>query len=249
MAAVSKEDVSYSQGLRPLCFYSMDAYAVNGNARAITRAHAMKLPHHPCRLCTIPNALTLLRPVCTGPFVLLCVQAHTTPHPWAGLGALMLFLVIVASDFLDGWLARRRCQESILGRMLDHGCDVLFILTALGTFVGYGLVPWWLPSAIAWSFGLYVLDSWWRTAAEPQLLTSRLGHLGGVLYYLLVGTLTADIVAGHTWIPARVLSGCITVLTLLALLSGVERLAHLVRAWRRSFLASPAARTPDLASR
>ena len=205
-------------------------------------------PSYICRrLFTAPNALTLLRPVCTGPFVLLWVQAHTTPGSWTGWGALILFLVIVATDLLDGWLARRRRQESVLGRTLDHGCDVLFILTALGSFASRGLVPWWLPSAIAWSFALYVLDSWWRTAAQPQprLLTSRLGHIGGVLYYVVIGMVTCNIATENAIFTEQIMSGCFMVLALLALLSGTERLGYLVRTWHHPSRVAPAVKTPN----
>ncbi len=199
------------------------------------------------RLLTAPNVLTLLRPVCTGPFVLLCGRAYTMPDSLAGWGALGVFLVIVATDLLDGWLARRRRQESALGRTLDHGCDVLFILTALGSFVHRGLVPWWLPSAIAWSFALYVFDSWWRTATQPQprLLTSRLGHIGGMLYYVVVGMVTCNLAIGNALVAEQVLSGCFTALALLALVSGTERLGHLVRTWRHPSRVVPAVRTPN----
>ena len=183
------------------------------------------------RLYTLPNLLTLLRPACTGPFVLLCAQLHPTALPLVRWGAGLLFLFIVASDLLDGWLARRLHQESTLGRTLDHVCDVLFILTALGYFVTWSLVPWWLPVAIAWAFCLYVFDSWWSPVqqSQPTLRASRLGHLGGMLSYGAVGLVTGNLVAGKALFPLTFLHVFFMLLALLALASGIQRLYHLLR--------------------
>ncbi|ETX03762.1 MAG: hypothetical protein ETSY2_32630, partial [Candidatus Entotheonella gemina] len=104
------------------------------------------------RLYTYPNVITLIRPVGTGPFLWCCL--HAQANMGYGFTALFLFGLIAASDMLDGWMARRLHQESAFGRVLDHLCDVGFILTALGVFAWQGWGPWWLPAAIAWAFGL-----------------------------------------------------------------------------------------------
>jgi phosphatidylglycerophosphate synthase len=185
--------------------------------------------HH--HLDTIPNLVTMVRPVCTLPYVLCCARGH-----WS---ALCLYMAIISSDILDGWLARRLGQTSPLGRTLDHACDVLFILTALGFFASRGLAPWWLPGSIAWAFGLYVVDSWWRSGRQPQciLLTSRLGHLGGILYYVIVGVITGNLCADNTLVPPTLLYSGFQALALLALLSGIERLVLLAGGLRRRVLA------------
>jgi CDP-diacylglycerol--glycerol-3-phosphate 3-phosphatidyltransferase len=184
------------------------------------------------RLCTLPNLVTLLRPVCTPLFVLCCAQVQTTAVSWARWGGCILLVAIVSSDWLDGWLARRLGQESALGRLLDHVCDVVFLLSTLWFFVARGLAPWWLPAAIAWAFGLYVLDSWRRTAGQPQrlLLGSRLGHLGGVLYYVAVSMVSGSLLTGVPLLPPALVQGGFLLLALLAFVSGAERLWLLVRA-------------------
>lgn len=202
-------------------------------------------------LYTLPNLLTLLRPVCTGPFVLLCAQAQQSAASWARWGAPLVFLLIVGSDLLDGWYARKLNQASPSGRILDHGCDVLFILSALGFFAMRGLVPWWLPAAIAWAFTLYALDSWWRTREQPQrsLVTSRLGHLSGMLNYVTVGLVTGNVCIHPTLFPPPFLNACFTVLALLALASGSERLYQALRFWRHLPPGAPTAEKPDRSTR
>lgn len=203
------------------------------------------------RLYTLPNLLTLLRPVCTGPFILLCAQAQQPAASWARWGALLVFLLIVCSDLLDGWCARKLNQVSPFGRTLDHGCDVLFILSALGFFAMRDLVPWWLPATIVWAFTLYVLDSWWRTSAQPQrsLLASRLGHLSGILNYMLVGLVTGNVCINPTLVPQPFLNACFTFLALLALTSGSERLYQALRFWRHLPPGAPTAEKPDRSNR
>ncbi len=146
-----------------------------------------------------------------------------------GVAALLLFGLIAASDMLDGWLARRRHQESAFGRVLDHLCDVGFILAALSMFAWQGWVPWWLPAAIAWAFGLYATRSWWLTAGTtgaigPTLIGSRLGHLGGILNYGAVGLVALDLCMGHLLWAAGVTALVFILLASLALLSGLEHL-------------------------
>lgn len=199
------------------------------------------------RLYTLPNLLTLIRPVCTGPFVLLCAQVQKSAAPWACGGVLLLYLLIITSDLLDGWYARKLGQESLFGRTLDHVCDVLFILTALGFFVILDLVPWWLPAAIAWAFVLYVLDSWWHTAGQPRhaLVASRLGRIGGILYYVAVGLVAGNLCTGNTLFSAGFLRGCFIGLALLALMSGTERLYHGLRLWCHLPPEEPAVEKPS----
>jgi phosphatidylglycerophosphate synthase len=198
-------------------------------------------------LFTCPNLLTFFRPACAGVFVWLCAQAQDAAAVWAWAGALSCFACVVASDALDGWLARRLRQASALGLMLDHVCDVLFILIALGFFAVRALVPWWLPAAIVWAFGLYVLHSWCLTAGQRPLtlIGSRLGRLSGILNYGAVGLVTVHLYPGAILIPMPLLQGCFTTLALLGLMSGAERFVDLLRAQGGAAPATPAVRTPD----
>ncbi len=195
----------------------------------------MNTPVRISRLCTYPNAITLIRPAGTGPFIWCCL--HAQANLAYGLAALFLFGLIAASDILDGWMARRRHQESAFGRVLDHICDVGFILSALGMFVWQGWAPWWLPAAIAWAFGLYALRSWWLTAGTvgPTLIGSRLGHLGGILNYGAVGLVALDLCVGHLLGAAGFTHLVFILLASLALMSDLEHLyALLMTLWHRA---------------
>ncbi len=62
--------------------------------------------------------------------------------------ACVLFLAACATDFLDGWIARRRGQISDLGKILDPIADKVLILGALLAFVEMQLVAAWMVTVI-----------------------------------------------------------------------------------------------------
>ena len=174
---------------------------------------------------TAANLVTFTRPLLTAPFIWHGYRlTYDTERPCAV--SFILYGLIIVSDILDGWLARRLGQTSQIGRLLDHLCDVTFILLALLTFAHQGIIPWWLPAAIAWSFIIYVIDSWWRTSGQPRrvLLPTRMGHWGGILYYVTVGIVLADVCLVHVVTKTLISYGWFHLIALLALLSGSERL-------------------------
>ncbi len=150
------------------------------------------------------NALTASRVLLTPAFAgaVWCADAHQLLR----LAAVATFCIVAASDVVDGRVARRFGSASSAGRAFDHYADIGFILIALSAYVGLGLVPWWVPAAIAGSFAFYVFDSWLRTGpATPSLIGSRIGHVGGVCNYVLVGVLVFNNTAQILLLPAAVL--------------------------------------------
>jgi CDP-diacylglycerol--glycerol-3-phosphate 3-phosphatidyltransferase len=62
--------------------------------------------------------------------------------------AFWLFVVVAASDVLDGWLARRFHLESTFGRIADPFVDKVLVL---GAMVFLAVMPWsraWFPAWI-----------------------------------------------------------------------------------------------------
>ena len=64
--------------------------------------------------------------------------------------ALAIFLVATATDFFDGWLARRRGEITTLGTLLDPIADKLLISAAFISLVEVGLRR---PGWSSWSWG------------------------------------------------------------------------------------------------
>ena len=71
---------------------------------------------------TAPNQLTLLRMIFVPFIVIHLVDGHF-------LWALVLFVVAGFSDGLDGLLARRLHQQTLLGQYLDPTADKLLLST------------------------------------------------------------------------------------------------------------------------
>lgn len=86
---------------------------------------------------TIPNLLSFLRILLIPVFVSLIVHHPTTT---AGL---MVFAAVVATDWVDGWVARRTGQVSELGKVLDPTADRLAIAAGLIALVVRGAFPLW----------------------------------------------------------------------------------------------------------
>lgn len=144
------------------------------------------------------NAVTALRIGLTPLFVW---SVWRTPSGGAWEPA-VLFGLIAVSDFVDGRIARRFGAQSDGGRVLDHAADITFILAAFGSYVALGIAPWWVPASIAAAFATYVVDSLLRSGPRPLLIGSRIGHLGGVANWTLIGVLVGNESVGLAWLPA-----------------------------------------------
>jgi phosphatidylglycerophosphate synthase len=150
------------------------------------------------------NVLTATRVVLTPVFAAAVWRAGEV-RGW-GAGAAVVFLLIAASDVCDGRVARRCGAASRGGRVFDHGADLCFLLTALTTYVSLGVTPWWVPTMIGLSFGAYVFDARRQPASSANVIASKLGHVGGVGNYVLVGVLVFDVSLGLRWLPAAALA-------------------------------------------
>ena len=76
---------------------------------------------------TLPDQLTVGRALSVPVVVLLFVWEFPNHDAWATA----LFLVAMATDQVDGWLARRRNQTSSLGSLLDPIADKILVLAVL----------------------------------------------------------------------------------------------------------------------
>lgn len=125
---------------------------------------------------TWANALTGLRLLLAAPCAWAAVQQR-----WS-LSALLLTAAI-ATDLLDGPLARRLDQASAFGGLVDHATDATFVTLLLAGLAAIGYVPWLLPILVAASFLQYVLDS--RAHTGRALRASWLGRVNGIGYFVL----------------------------------------------------------------
>ena len=141
--------------------------------RARTRPedrHALRLTPDALRLnVNLPNALTLLR-IFLVPFLVVVLL---TKFEGREIVALAIFLLATATDFFDGWLARRRREITTLGALLDPIADKLLISAAFISLVEVGLAPaWMVVVVVAREFAVTGLRS---IAAGQGILISASG--------------------------------------------------------------------------
>jgi phosphatidylglycerophosphate synthase len=118
----------------------------------------------------------------------------------AGAVAAVAFAIAATSDVVDGRVARRAATANALGRAFDHGSDIVFLLSAYAAYAVLGVIPWWAPAAIAVAFAVYVLDSVRRPDPVPARTGNRIGHLGGICNYVLLGVVVANQSLGLGWL-------------------------------------------------
>jgi CDP-diacylglycerol---glycerol-3-phosphate 3-phosphatidyltransferase len=92
----------------------------------------------------LPNALTLLR-IFLVPFLVVVLLTKFEGRETVGL---LIFWTATATDFFDGWLARRRGEITTLGTLLDPIADKLLISAAFVSLVELGLAPAWMVVVI-----------------------------------------------------------------------------------------------------
>lgn len=90
------------------------------------------------RVWTVPNLLSALRLLGVPVFLWLVLG------PKADAWALGLLVLSGVTDWLDGFLARRWDQRSVLGQLLDPIADRLYLLAVVVGLALRDVIPWWL---------------------------------------------------------------------------------------------------------
>jgi len=151
----------------------------------------------------IPNLLTVLRVALIPIFILL----FYLPYHWSYLAASSVFAIAAATDWLDGYLARRLEQSTPFGAFLDPVADKLMVAVALVLLVQAHANIWLtLPAAVIIGREIVVsaLREWmaelgaraqvavsslgkWKTAAQMVALIILLGNPPALTFIVLVG--------------------------------------------------------------
>ncbi|GAB4240203.1 MAG: hypothetical protein Kow00109_15250 [Acidobacteriota bacterium] len=89
----------------------------------------------------LPTALTVSR-IFLVPLLLVVLLTGNVPD--REFWGLVVFLAAAATDYFDGYLARRREQVTRLGKLLDPLADKILISAALVALVELGVAPAWM---------------------------------------------------------------------------------------------------------
>ena len=96
----------------------------------------------------VPNAITIVRILFAPVFITLLLTAGSDTESslrWWGAG---LFIVGMATDGIDGWIARRFNAVSDFGKLMDPIADKVLTGSALIALSILGELPWWVTAII-----------------------------------------------------------------------------------------------------
>jgi cardiolipin synthase len=131
------------------------------------------------KVVTVANGITAVRLLGLPLFVWLMVG------PEAYGIALLVLILVAASDWIDGYVARRFDQVTKLGRILDPLIDRVLLATAGVTLLVVGFLPWWIVALIVARDAVLLVGSLLRFGAVPPIPVSRTGKFATAC--LLIG--------------------------------------------------------------
>lgn len=139
----------------------------------------------------LPNVLSLSRLLLAALFI-----------PAGRPGRIVLIFLAAASDFLDGWLARRTHTTTRWGALVDPIADRIFVLVAIIAYVLNGKVSviealLLLPRDIATALGFFVA----RAAPSLRTVELKARFPGKIVTVLQLVTLLALVLDAHPIIP------------------------------------------------
>lgn len=106
----------------------------------------------------LPNVLTSLRIIVIPLFAWLTLRGGTENNAFAWW-ALIVFILLMITDKLDGDIARARGLVTDFGKIADPIADKALMTTAFVCFNIIGILPWWVTGLIVLrEFGITI----WR---------------------------------------------------------------------------------------
>lgn len=124
------------------------------------------------RILTVPNALSFIRIAMIPVFVILLLDEGTRLWGFLVLG------IVQATDWVDGYIARRYGQVTELGKVLDPFADRLAVGAALITFVVADLFPLWAALLVLVRDGLVLVAAGViALTGGPRIEVRRIGKI------------------------------------------------------------------------
>lgn len=175
----------------------------------------------------IPNALTFARVLLVPVFVVV----FYLPFHWCYAASAAIFAVAAATDWLDGYLARRLNQSTAFGAFLDPVADKIMVAVALVLLVEREHV-WWFSLSAAVIIGREIVISALREwMAEVGRRTSvAVSYIGKVKTMVqMVAIVGFLLIAPDSHLALRSL--CALLLVGAALLTLWSMIVYLRAAW------------------
>ena len=169
------------------------------------------------------NLLTAIRIVLVPVFLAVVVISGMTSAGWR-VAACLTFCVASATDFVDGWIARRFQLVTSFGKVADPIADKALTGTALVLLSAYGRLAWWVT-------GLILLREWGITALRFSVIrygiipASRGGKLKTVLQIVAIAWYLWPVPAPYDRVGPWLMGAAVAV----TLLTGVDYMIQAIR--------------------
>src|SRR5579885_3061533 len=147
----------------------------------------------------LPNALTLLRIFFVPVLIVVLLTKSPNVEAWGfqmhfEFWGVLILLTAAATDWADGYYARRRSQVTTLGILLDPIADKLLMSAAFISLVEMHLVPGWMAVII---IGREIVVLGLRNIASAEGFTIPASALGKTKMVLQVIAVCAVILAAQ----------------------------------------------------
>jgi len=185
-------------------------------------------PPRPVPLNNPANVLTAVRIVLVPVFMAMVVVSEMTGSGWR-MVACLTFCVASATDFADGWIARRYHLVTSFGKVADPIADKALTGSALVLLSAYDKLSWWVT-------GLILLREWGVTALRFWVI--RYGIIPASRGGKLKTALQIAAIAWFLWPVPEPFDAVGTVLMVAALLvtliTGVDYVLQALRLRRKA---------------
>jgi CDP-diacylglycerol--glycerol-3-phosphate 3-phosphatidyltransferase len=156
-------------------------------------------------------------------FVLFVILSGMTDTGWR-IAAALTFGVASATDFVDGWIARRFGLITSFGKVADPIADKALTGSALILLSAYGALPWWVTILI-------LIREWGVTALRFWVI--RFGVIAASRGGKLKTVLQIAAIAWYLWPFASPLSAVgpwlMGAALIVTVITGVD---YVITAWR-----------------
>ena len=159
------------------------------------------------------NKLTLARVVMIPAFMLVLYLGV----PFANYWALAIFALASATDWLDGYIARKYNQVTDFGKFMDPLADKCLVTAAMLWFVEVGQMP-------AWALLVVIVREFAISGLRMNAATSGRVIAAGWSGKVKTASTMVCIILMLLPIPAIVNTLCVAVIVLTTIYSGVEYL-------------------------
>jgi len=138
----------------------------------------------------IPNILTLVRMILTLIYLHL-LYALNSSNRMCFTTALIVFILICITDFVDGKIARALKASSPFGALLDVTADFVFIISSLVMLSVKGMIPMWFIAVVLGKFVEFLGTSYFikkhQVNCSSLFIFDYFGRIAAVNFFLIPG--------------------------------------------------------------